>query len=494
MASPATLVLERWPGRVRLYLGGDLQFDTADEAIYHERLAHPALAAARGRFAGPLDLLVLGGGDGLLVRELLRHDDVGSVRVVDCNPDVVRLARSELRPFNAGSLDDPRVVVTVADARDVLDSAGAFHAIFADLTFPGTPDDCALFARPWFGRLRTHLLPGGVLALNGLSPERTPAAFWCVYQTLRTCGLAVLPGHFPLPSFAELGYGQWGFFLASDRPLAPEEVLSACRVPGVRTLDPEGLVAGFTFPRALAEARAAARPCGDDGRPLFEALVDAVAAEIGPGSDAVVFLGFVDPFPPREPPEASALSPRLRGWLGRPPGRGLDDLLMAVPLSHRIVTRELVRDWASHLVQVLGALDLRRLVAALLRRAAALPRLLVDELRRFRRLLARGEDPAAHLTTWGWRFFSVLMLVLVLSQTALPSAAYAKGFSSGFHSYGGSSYHSSPYRYHSSGGSSGGAQGADDEETRRVLGLFLLGSGGLVTWLSARNLKPKEGR
>ena len=74
MSSDTTLVLERRPGKLRLYLGGDLQFDTDDEPIYHERLAHPALLAARARFEEPLNLLVLGGGDGLLVRELLRHE------------------------------------------------------------------------------------------------------------------------------------------------------------------------------------------------------------------------------------------------------------------------------------------------------------------------------------------------------------------------------------------------------------------------------------
>ena len=76
MSLDTTLVLERRPGGLRLYLGGDLQFDTDDEAIYHERLAHPALLAAQARFDGPLNLLVLGGGDGLLVRELLRHEGV----------------------------------------------------------------------------------------------------------------------------------------------------------------------------------------------------------------------------------------------------------------------------------------------------------------------------------------------------------------------------------------------------------------------------------
>jgi hypothetical protein len=100
---------------------------------------------------------------------------------------------------------------------------------------------------------------------------------------------------------------------------------------------------------------------------------------------------------------------------------------MCVPLSHRIVTRELVMEWADHLIQVASTLDLRRLTSALLRRAAALPGRLVAELKRFRAFLSRGEDPVANFTTWGWRFFSVLMLVLVLAQTAMPTSVYAKG-------------------------------------------------------------------
>jgi hypothetical protein len=108
---------------------------------------------------------------------------------------------------------------------------------------------------------------------------------------------------------------------------------------------------------------------------------------------------------------------------------------MCVPLGHRIVTRELVMEWAHHLIQVASTLDLRRLVSALLRRAAALPGRLVAELKRFRAFLSRREDPVANFTTWGWRFFSVLMLVLVLAQTAMPTAVYAKGFgSTGSHS------------------------------------------------------------
>lgn len=468
---PPSLVLEETDGAgLRLYLGGDLQFDTADEAIYHERLAHPAMSVALARFEAPLDLLVVGGGDGLLVRELLRHDAVRAVRVVDVDARVVAFARDRFAAFNQGALDDPRVRVTIADAREVLDELGHFHAVFSDLTFPGSLADCALFTRDWFARLQTRTRPGGVLAVNALSPEKTTGAFWCVHQTLRAAGWHPVPMHFDVPSFRDLGYGRWGAFLASDRPIERAEVFDRTWPDGLTTLDPVALRACFAFPRAWAVACGNAHPALDDGRTLFEAILDGPSSPFLDQDGATLdFLGRDDFGPIPLAIETGAL-PRLRDWLARRPGSGIDDLLAHVPLNHRVVTRELVRAWSEHLVPMLHALDLRRLVRALLKRAAALPSRLVEELRRFRALLARGLNPFDDPLTWGWRFFSVLMLVLVLSQTALPSAAYAKGgfFGGGYR--GGSHYHSS--------GSSGHSQ--DPEALRRVLGgaMMLGGLGG----------------
>jgi spermidine synthase len=367
--------------------------------------------------------------------------------VIDYNPEVLALAGTELVPWNESSLADHRVVVEVADVREALEKAGPFHAIFSDLTCPASVADCGLFTREWFQKLRAHLEPGGILALNGLSPDQTPAAYWCVYQTLRSAGLAALPGQSRVPSFAQLGYGDWGFFLGSDRAITPAEVRSVPIPQGVRTLDGPGLVDCFEFSRHQADRRTTIRPSSDVGRTLYEYLLDASAIVPGEAEETVCFLGFDDPFPPPEPATATVPSLRLKGWLDRQPGTGIDDLLMCVPLGHRIVTRELVMEWAGHLIQVASTLDLRRLISALLRRAAALPGRLVAELKRFRAFLSRGEDPVANFTTWGWRFFSVLMLVLVLAQTAMPTAVYAKGFggtghfSGGGTHYGGGAYH-----------------------------------------------------
>ena len=310
-----------------------------------------------------------------------------------------------------------------------------------------------------------HLKPGGILALNGLSPDQTPAAYWCVYQTLRSVGLAALPGRSRVPSFAELGYGEWGFFLASDRAITPVEVCSLPLPPGVRTLDGPKLVDCFAFPRQQADQRMTVRPASDEGRTLYEYLLDATA--IGPivDEETVCFLGFDDPFPPFEPVNASVPSLKLKGWLDRQPGTGIDDLLRRVPLGNRIVTRELVMEWAKHLMQVASNLDLRRLISALIRRSDALPKRLVADLKRFRKFLSRGEDPVANFETWGWRFFSILMLVLVLAQTAMPTAVYAKGFGGGVSHSGGGSYYGGGGAYYSGGGTyygSGGTYSSGD--------------------------------
>jgi hypothetical protein len=225
-----------------------------------------------------------------------------------------------------------------------------------------------------------------------------------------------------------LGYGEWGFFLGSDRAITSAEVCSVPLPQGVRTLDGRGLVDCFEFPCQQADARTTVRAASDAGRTLYEYLLDAAAIEPGDAGETTCFLGFDDPFPPPEPATAIVPSPKLKGWLDRQPGTGIDDLLMCVPLSHRLVTRELVMEWAGHLIQVAKTLDLRRLVSALIRRATAVPGRLVAELKRFRAFLTQGEDPVANFTTWGWRFFAVLMLVLVLAQTAMPTAVYAKGF------------------------------------------------------------------
>ncbi|HNW45600.1 MAG TPA: hypothetical protein PKI19_13955, partial [Elusimicrobiales bacterium] len=112
-------------GALAFYIDGSLQFDTRDEAVYHETLALPAAALAAARFRRPLRALVLGGGDGLALRELLQFPQVASADLVDYDPGVLELGRGAFAAYNRGSLSDARVKVHCGD-----------DIVLADFTFP----------------------------------------------------------------------------------------------------------------------------------------------------------------------------------------------------------------------------------------------------------------------------------------------------------------------------------------------------------------------
>jgi len=124
-------------GRLALYLSGDLQFDAKDERLYHEPLAAlPAALAARRAGGRALRALILGGGDGLALREVLRLSEVREAHLVDRDPEVLELGRTRLAGLNLGALDDRRCRIHCQDARDYLKKARAFDIIIQDLTYP----------------------------------------------------------------------------------------------------------------------------------------------------------------------------------------------------------------------------------------------------------------------------------------------------------------------------------------------------------------------
>ncbi|MGB3548639.1 MAG: polyamine aminopropyltransferase, partial [Saprospiraceae bacterium] len=212
------LALTRNGEEVRLYINHVIQFSSTDEYRYHESLALiPAGAVAD---PGPRSVLVLGGGEGLLARELLRLPAVTAITIVDLDPAVFALARSHaaLREINEEALADPRVTTIGTDAAQFLRTDTAhYDLVIADLPDPGNEAVARLYSTQFFGLARARLLPGGVFATQGTSPFHTQNAYWCIYETLRAAGFAyVYPYHTNVPSF-----GEWGFFLALDRPVDP---------------------------------------------------------------------------------------------------------------------------------------------------------------------------------------------------------------------------------------------------------------------------------
>ncbi len=221
------IVLTRNEDDFRLYLDGSLQFSTYDEYRYHEMLVFPALAQCR---AAEKRVLVLGGGDGLAVREILKHQGVRSVILVELDPEMVHLARgnASFRKINGDSLRDPRVRVVVCDAYEYLTRSGTLSdLVVADFSDPHDETISKLYTVEFFRLVKRTLAPGGIFVCQSTSPLFAREAFWCINKSMRQVFPYVVPYHIYVPTF-----GDWGFNLASTGGLdysRPDEGIPAAR-------------------------------------------------------------------------------------------------------------------------------------------------------------------------------------------------------------------------------------------------------------------------
>ncbi|MBM7676893.1 polyamine aminopropyltransferase [Gracilibacillus alcaliphilus] len=203
------IIVTRQNEDVRLYLDGGLQFSSIDEHRYHEVLIHPAMGIA----TNPRNVLVLGGGDGLAVRELLKYDQVEQITLVDLDPAVVELANQNpyLLELNKGSLQDERVQIVHQDAFQYLeDGADWFDVIIIDLPDPNNESLNKLYTKEFYSLVRNHLNPGGAVSIQATSPLFARQAYWTISHTVASTGMKVENLHVDIPSF-----GNWGFILAS---------------------------------------------------------------------------------------------------------------------------------------------------------------------------------------------------------------------------------------------------------------------------------------
>ncbi len=204
------IVMTRWRDHYWLFINGSEQFSTYDEERYHEPLVHPALALLKSRE----EVLILGGGDGLALREVLKYSDVGRVTLVDLDPEMTRLASSHpvLVDLNQGSLTDPRVTLVHEDAFSFLyRSSRLYDAIIVDLPDPSSVELSRLYSFNFYRLCRKNLKRGGVVVTQATSPFFSRKAFLCIVKTLAEAGFSVLPYHNPIPTL-----GEWGFVLGVD--------------------------------------------------------------------------------------------------------------------------------------------------------------------------------------------------------------------------------------------------------------------------------------
>jgi spermidine synthase len=227
-------------GGFQLFLNGNLQLSSSDEYRYHEGLVHPAMVSAD---APPKKVLVLGGGDGLAVRDILTHPSVEAVTVVDLDPAMTDLAITfpPLGELNRHALQDKRVTIVNEDAMLWVEKDTAkWDAIIIDFPDPNSFALGKLYTKLFFRRLMGRLSPGGAVGIQATSPLFARHAYWCIIETMRSAGFTVHPYHVTVPSF-----GVWGFALGRLVPFEPPK-----KAPNValRYLNDSALEAMFRIP------------------------------------------------------------------------------------------------------------------------------------------------------------------------------------------------------------------------------------------------------
>jgi spermidine synthase len=236
------IVLTRWKDDLRLFLNSHLQFSSRDEYRYHEALVHPGLAA----MPSARRVLVLGGGDGFAVREILKYPEVERIVLVDLDPEMTRLFSTNplLTRLNDDSLRSPRVQVVNADAFLWVDSsADVFDFIVVDLPDPTNYSLGKLYTTVFFSALGHHLREHGAFVVQSTSPMFARKSFWCIDETIKQAGYRTFPYHTYVPSF-----GEWGFIIGTRGDYTPPTSLPS----GLRFLAAATLPSLFDFPSDMA--------------------------------------------------------------------------------------------------------------------------------------------------------------------------------------------------------------------------------------------------
>jgi spermidine synthase len=235
---------------VRLFLNGNLQFHSRDEYRYHETLVHPAMAA----HGAPKRVLVLGGGDGMAVREVLKYPSVEAVTLVELDPHMTTLFAEQplLRQLNGDALHSPKLRIVNTDAFAWLEQekekrAGSFDVIVVDFPDPTNFSIGKLYTASFYSLIDAHLSASGYAVVQTTSPLIARKSFWTVATTIEATGLQTTPYHAHVPSF-----GEWGFIIASRRPFRPPVQLPG----GLRFLTPAGVPALLQFPPDMARVPA----------------------------------------------------------------------------------------------------------------------------------------------------------------------------------------------------------------------------------------------
>jgi len=202
------IVLTRWNDDYRLFLNGNLQFSSRDENRYHEALVHLPMSISANNY----EVLVLGGGDGLAAREILKHHGVKQIDIIDIDPIMTGLAKEAmvLKRINKNSMNNPKVNTINMDAFNYVAACKkTYSTVIIDLPDPNDTGLGKLYSKEFYGMLGKVVSPGGAIITQATSPYFSRKSFWCIENTMDTVFHNALPVNIYVPSF-----GQWGFVIS----------------------------------------------------------------------------------------------------------------------------------------------------------------------------------------------------------------------------------------------------------------------------------------
>lgn len=202
------IVLTEWKDEHWLYLNGNLQFCSIDETMYHEPLVHPVMQL----YSKPQNILILGGGDGCAVRELLKYPSVKTIDMVDLDGKMTDLGKEHpvLIDINNGSMSSSKLSVYNKDAYIHLekDNSTFYDVIIIDLPDPRSVELGRLYSHEFYSLCNRKLRPNGILITQAGSPYFATKAFKCIEKTIASANFTTLPMHNQV-----LSMGEWGWII-----------------------------------------------------------------------------------------------------------------------------------------------------------------------------------------------------------------------------------------------------------------------------------------
>jgi spermidine synthase len=234
------IVLTKGKENVNMYIDRVIQWSSADEYRYHESLVHIPMGSRQNIKS----VLILGGGEGLALREVLKYKELDTIVIVDLDPAVFNLAQTNplLKEINNNSLAHPKVKMISEDAFTFLKNNNTkFDFILSDLPDPVNETIARLYSDLFFKLCYRNLSENGCLVSQATSPFYTPRSFWCIFETIKSIGFEkVRPYHALVPSF-----GDWGFVFAEKKETAFKNFIFPT---GLKFIDSTTLQSLFYFP------------------------------------------------------------------------------------------------------------------------------------------------------------------------------------------------------------------------------------------------------